>query len=71
MMQDKREYLPDGDELRRRRQLLGLSQREMAKLIGTTQSRVSYAETGAVPVGDVARRRYVAVLEEYERKQKR
>lgn len=67
-MNDVREYFPDGDELRRRRRLLGWSQREAARLIGTQQSRVSYMETGAVPVGDAVHRRYVAVLEEHERR---
>jgi predicted transcriptional regulator len=69
MAEDDREYLPDGDELRRRRQALGWSQRKAAAMLRRPgyQSRISYIETGTLPVGDDFRRMYVELLEEHER----
>lgn len=39
-----------GDELRERRERLGLSQVALAKLLGTTQNTISRWELGTLPI---------------------
>jgi len=49
-----------GEELRRRRQEAGLTQAQLAKLAGTSQSRVSSYEAGTVEPSPRARERLLA-----------
>lgn len=62
----EREYLPGGDELRRRRVKLSLSQRDVARQLGVSQSAVSHIDTSAEPVAEWVIRGYAAFLDQVE-----
>ncbi|CRK58511.1 Putative DNA-binding protein [Alloactinosynnema sp. L-07] len=49
-----------GDELKRARQLQGLKGRELARLIGWTETKISRVETGKIPCSEVDAAIYLA-----------
>lgn len=65
-MSEQRQYLPDGDELRRRRVALGLSQRQVAALLPKAgHSQISHAENG-IQSSHQIQQAYAALLDALE-----
>ncbi len=60
-----RDYLPSGEELRRRREALGLSQRAFARKAGMSQPHVSNVERGT-GMSHRMQLAFIAALEELE-----
>ena len=62
-------YLPSPEDLRQARKRLGLTQEELARRAGVSQSLIARIESGSVDPRLSTLRKIVAAMSEYEKKQ--
>ena len=60
--------LPPIDEIERRRKSLGLGQRQLAKIVGVSQSMIAKIETGRINPSYLKTKTIFDLLESLERK---